>query len=221
MAEAEKADNGIANVEKIRKKNPKSVLIGYININSIRNKLVNLVSICSDNFDILAVAETKIDASFPNSQFYVKGYKMPHRLDVSEFSGGILVYIRDWLPSARLNSFTLPQDIQIVPIKLNLLKAKWLTIFIYRPPKQNLSYFLSYLEKIIDFYNYERVLLVGDFNSEPDKEPLASFITSYMLYCHIRFKTCWKSDKGSCIDLILSNQKNSFQRNFFFGHWHQ
>ena len=43
--------------------------------------------------DTLIAAETKIDASFPTAQFSAEGYHKPYRLDVSEKTGGILVYI--------------------------------------------------------------------------------------------------------------------------------
>ena len=33
--------------------------------------------------DILVVAETKIDATFPTAQFSAEGYHKPYRLDVS------------------------------------------------------------------------------------------------------------------------------------------
>ena len=42
--------------------------------------------------DILIVAETKIDASFPTAQFSAEGYHKPYRLDVSEKSGGFSLY---------------------------------------------------------------------------------------------------------------------------------
>ena len=40
---------------------------------------------------------------------------------------------------------------------------------------------------------------------------LNTFLESQNLYCHIKQKTCWKAQHGSCIDLILSNRKHSFQ----------
>ena len=40
--------------------------------------------------DILIVAETKTDASFPTAQLSAEGYHKLHRLHVSEKSGGIL-----------------------------------------------------------------------------------------------------------------------------------
>ena len=59
------------------------VIFSYININSIRNKLDNLQSIINNTVDVLALAESKIDNSFPSSQFNLKGYKKPYRLDIN------------------------------------------------------------------------------------------------------------------------------------------
>ena len=44
---------------------------------------------------MLIISETKIDSTFPDSQFQIFGFKKPLRLDVTENSGGILVYVRD------------------------------------------------------------------------------------------------------------------------------
>ena len=52
---------------------------------------------------ILIVAETKIDASFPKAQFSAEGYHKPYRFDVSEKSGGSLVYIKSSTPSRQLH----------------------------------------------------------------------------------------------------------------------
>ena len=39
-------------------------------------------------------SETKLDESFPTSQFIINGFSSPHGLDWNENSGGILLYIR-------------------------------------------------------------------------------------------------------------------------------
>jgi len=44
--------------------------------------------------DVFAIAESKIDESFPTSQFQILGYKTPFRLDNSGTSGGLLVYVK-------------------------------------------------------------------------------------------------------------------------------
>ena len=49
-----------------------------------------------ENVDILAIAETKIDESFPTAQFLLVGYHSPYRL-------GILVYVKSSIPSRQLN----------------------------------------------------------------------------------------------------------------------
>ena len=45
------------------------VVFLYLNINSIRNKFGDLNKIIDGNIDILCIAETKLDESFPNNQF--------------------------------------------------------------------------------------------------------------------------------------------------------
>ena len=102
-----------------------------------------LNSVTADKFDILSIAETKLDSSFPEAQFLIKGYNRPYRLDVSDTSGGLLVYVRKGLSSRYLKNFSLPNDIQFIPVELRLKSHKWLIIFIYRNPSQILSYFLE------------------------------------------------------------------------------
>ena len=48
------------------------------------------------------VSETKIDMSFPTSQFVIQGLAAPFRLDRTNTGGGILVYVRDDIPSKLL-----------------------------------------------------------------------------------------------------------------------
>ena len=80
-------------------KNPKNIVFSYININSIRNKFNNLFDLISKNVDIFSVAETKLDPSFPNSQFLIPGFHEPMRLDITSKRGRMLVYIKSSLPS--------------------------------------------------------------------------------------------------------------------------
>ena len=65
----------------LRIKNVNRIVIGYININSITNKFDMLFDRLDNNIDILMISETKIDESFPTSQFCIKGYTSPYRLD--------------------------------------------------------------------------------------------------------------------------------------------
>ena len=45
------------------------------------------------------ISETKLDESFPTSQFMINGFSAPFRLDRNDKGGGIILYIREDIPS--------------------------------------------------------------------------------------------------------------------------
>ena len=59
-----------------RFKNPKKLIMGHLNINSLRNKFESINSIISPNFDIFLDLEIKLDETFPNNQFSISGYRI-------------------------------------------------------------------------------------------------------------------------------------------------
>ena len=67
------------------------------------NKFTDLQTIINGNVDIVSVAETKLDASFPSAQFPLERYHIPYRLDINNKSGGILVYVKSSIPSRCLS----------------------------------------------------------------------------------------------------------------------
>ena len=65
----------LINLRKLYTNNP---IIGYLNINSLRNKITQLREICGKaKTDLLSIDETKLDASFPDAQFHLEGYQYP------------------------------------------------------------------------------------------------------------------------------------------------
>ena len=80
----EHPSNFLAELKSLRIRNHNNVIFSYLNINSIRKKFDNLRLIIDEHVDILCVAETKIDNSFPTSQFSWSGYHKPYRLDISD-----------------------------------------------------------------------------------------------------------------------------------------
>ena len=60
------------------------------------------------------MAKTKLDPSFPNSQFLIRGFHEPMRLDITSKHGGMLVYIKSSLPSRSMSNFKLPENIQVI-----------------------------------------------------------------------------------------------------------
>ena len=55
------------------------------------------------NIDIVMISETKLDESFPSSQFFLHGYSVPFRFNRNGNGGDILLYIKDDIPSKLLS----------------------------------------------------------------------------------------------------------------------
>ena len=53
----------------MKSKSPDKLIVGHLNINSIRNKFDALSLIVKNNVDILMISETKLDDSFLTAQF--------------------------------------------------------------------------------------------------------------------------------------------------------
>ena len=72
--------SGFEAIRENRLKYVNNPLIGYLNINSLRNKIVDLREIILElSLDYLVLSETKIDQSFPTAQLYIKGYEVRAR----------------------------------------------------------------------------------------------------------------------------------------------
>ena len=114
-------------VNDLRSQNPFRVIIGHVNINSIRNKFEPLVSFINNNLDILMISETKIDDTFPDSQFLIKGFSVPCRLDRTAKGGGILLYIREDIPYKSIKKFTFDESFEgfFMEINLRVKNGSW------------------------------------------------------------------------------------------------
>ena len=211
-------ENGVfEELKGLRIHNPKKVIIGHLNINSIPNKFEGIMNLVANNLDVFLISETKIDDSFPEAQFAYNGYSLPHRRDRALGAGGLLLYVNEDIPSKKLKNHILPDDIEILCVEINLKKQKWIIMGIYKPPNMSNTYFLEHLSKTIDCYSakYDRLVVMGDFNLEPSTEIIETFCNSYDLYNLVNEKTCFK-EKPKCYDLILTNHKNNFQNTSAF-----
>ena len=69
------------------------------------------------------ISETNLDNSFPTAQFLLHGFSAPYRLDRNSKGVGILLYIREDIPSRLLNS-KLKTGIETISVEINLRKRK-------------------------------------------------------------------------------------------------
>ena len=206
--------NGINVLSELRLKNVNKLIIGNLNINSIPGKFDQLKSVVQGKLDILVITETKLDSSFPKNQFLIDGFSQPFRRDRDRHGGGILIYVREDIPSKELLNHNFPDDIEGIFVELNLRKSKWLIFGSYHPPSQSDNYYFKHVGNALDFYcqNYERFLLIGDFNAEESESCLQQFLKEYESSNLVKDKTCYKSvSNPSCIDLFITNYSRCFQ----------
>ena len=202
----------LQDLNNIYQKNKNKILIGHLNINSLRNKFSPLKQIIQDNIDIFLVSETKIDNSYPEEQFTISGFSTPHRLDRNDSGGGLLLYVREDIPSKLVKS---ENEYEGIFVEINIKKQKWLISCSYNPHLKSIDEHLEKLQISIDSLSskYENLLLLGDFNCEISKSGMQDFCDSLSLKDLIKVPTCFKNpEKPKCIDHILTNRPDRFQR---------
>ena len=211
--ESNEVESPIFFLKNLRTANVNRIIIAHMNINSIRNKIRFLSDMVADKLDILLISETKIDDSFLNAQFLIKGFSEPLRLDRNATGGGLLLYIRTDIPSKRLSLDV--AGIECIFSEITISKVKWLLIGFYNPDKSLISKNVSILEMNLSHYlvNYDNILILGDFNAELNDATMNTFCSIFNLKSLINTPTCFKSiENPSCIDLILTNKPRSFQK---------
>ena len=75
------------------------LIIGQLNINSLRSRFEQLSTMINSNIDTFIISETKLDETFPTAQFYLQGFCDPYRFDRNRNGGGIMLYIKEDISS--------------------------------------------------------------------------------------------------------------------------
>ena len=193
----------------IRVSNVDRLIIGQLNINSLGNKFEALKLIVKGNLDIFIITESKLDDTFPVNQFIIDGFSPPFRADRNKNGGGVIIYVRDDIPSRELKAHPPTINLKGIFFEINLKKSKWLVFGGYNPQKDNISNFMIQLGPCLDHYmsKYENFLLLGDFNSEMSESVMIDFCAIFNLINLIKEPTCFKNvENPSTIDLIFTNR---------------
>ena len=93
--EANSENNVLKN---LRLKNSNKVIVGHININSLRTKFELLTEMVQDEVDLLMISQRKLDSSFTNAQFYMKSYSKPYMRDRNSKGGSIILHVSEDIP---------------------------------------------------------------------------------------------------------------------------
>ena len=134
------------------------IVVGYLNINSIRNKFDSFAHQIKENIDILMISKANRDESFPPGQCLLHDCSVPFRFDRK--SNGKIYH-----PNFYLCFF----------VEINLrIKKKWLLSCPYNPTFCKMS-------KSTDLYltKYDQLLFLGDVNTGVKDSSVKNFCSSY------------------------------------------
>ena len=160
-------------------KNLNIIILAHLNINSIWNKFDSLVS------------TVDVSSFFLIAQIHTDGYATPYGFD-RDINDDLLLFRREDILSSLLNSD------EGYFVKLNLRKRKWLLYCSYNPHKNQISNHLKEIERNLDVSsaNYDNLLLLGELNVVPTKQPMKAFCLIYNCTSIIMDKTCYKNPEN-------------------------
>ena len=158
------------------------------------------------------ITETKLDDSFPASQFFIQGFWTPFRLDQNKNGGRILLYIRSNITLTKLNKYIIKNQIEAFFVEIRIRNNIWLLCCLHNPSKLQIASHIQEISNGLDAYyeKYENILIMGDFNVDVKEVSLHLFCNQYKLKSLNKDPTCYKNiDNPSCIDLLLTNSAKS------------
>ena len=113
----------------------------------------------------MTIQETKIDSTFPSSQFHVEGFNF-YRRDRVKGGGGIVVYIRDNIAASRKKLRGKCVESMLFDMKIGQRQFAYITA--YKPPSVDNNTFKRELYDLLDEVNSlsDNVIFTGDLNSD-------------------------------------------------------
>ena len=170
------------------------------------------------NIHVLALNETKIGPTLPDTIFEVDGYKLI-RKDRSPRGGGIAFYLRDSL------NYILRQDLPIHSLELACIEIRpqksrpFIIISWYRPPNSHVSCF-EMLENVLSFLDKEgkEIILLGDTNcnfSPETSEKDSNAKNLHSIYNPFNFKQIINEPTRECLfsRTVIDHITTNLQRN--------
>ena len=159
-----------------------------------------------------------MDNSFLKNTFHIDGFKKPYRKDRNGDGGGVIIYVREDIPSQE-KEHNLQANVEAILVEINLRKSKFLLIGAYHSTHEvhgtSDDVFLRNMSNVIDRYSssYEKFLLVGDLNMQEGDIHLDNFLGEFRAKNLVKEPTCYKNQSNpSCVDLLITNGPRSFMK---------
>lgn len=102
--------------------------------NSLSNKIEVRVLVEQFKAQVIFLVETKIDATYPDSQFTISNYHL-YRNDRVRGGGGLMAYFSSVLPSKRLKQPNMFKSIEVLLVQSKFGGKNVTVMRIYRSPE--------------------------------------------------------------------------------------
>ncbi len=190
-------------------------------------KLDNLATLSKElDLDILCLTETWLNGTIDNGSIKIENFQEPFRNDRSDSYGGVAIYVRNQLKAIRRIDFERGESV-VLEISSNQNRNKIFVACIYRPPKNNLPQFRSFMSDlnrtITELQNIcsnsDQIILTGDFNVHCDRwwngskrTTAGDLFSTDLLNCGmeqiVNFPTYALHDYRALLDLVITNRKD-------------
>ena len=154
----------------------------------------------------MAIAETKLDSSFPSAQFYVEDFTV-HRQDFTALSGGLIFYVRSDLPHRRRKDAEVNCDgFESLCIEVTIWNTKTAITALYKHPAVNNDCFKKSVSYIADclLKTYDDLVFFWDANCCPTKSTtIQDLCDTYGLSNLVKEPTYHKGSTSTLLDVIL------------------
>ncbi len=194
--------------------NPGPILFS-LNINSLRNKIVQLHAELADEVNIIALTETKIDNTIPDANVLVPGFNQIFRKDLTINSGGVCLQLKNEIIGTRMLELEQP-DLELLWVKLTYGHSSYIVGVCYRNPAHPVSYWEKLLENLANaaaIHGTHRLIIVGDLNDNLLRQPchLSEVIDSLNMVQLVTDPTRYTPQSQTLLDPIIVGQQSRFR----------
>ena len=111
-----------------------NLLINYLKIKHLRKKINHVREVIGKlSLDYFVISETKLDESFPSSQFIISKYEIRYRSDICKNGGGLITFVRKVFITKRLKDYE-KQISEALCSEFTISRKKWIGLCVYRSP---------------------------------------------------------------------------------------
>ena len=116
-----------------RLKHHQNLLIGYRNINSLRNKIVDAKEVFGKlQIAYFVLSKTKLNDSFPYAQFYIENFEI-NRRNRDKIGGGLIEFVTKGFITKNIKEYETKVS-ETIASDFTISKKKWFCLSVYRPP---------------------------------------------------------------------------------------